>query len=60
MILVSLLGKKANMVFSPEYQDIIAATPHVKQKTSMAVKILLALLLLALLLIISSLFIGRA
>jgi len=32
----------------------------VKQKTSMAVKILLALLLLALLLIISSLFIGRA
>jgi thymidine kinase len=53
-------GKKATMVFSPEYKDIIAATPHVKHRTSIIVKVLLVLLLLALLLILSSLFIGRA
>lgn len=60
LILVNLLGKKATLVFSPEYKDIIAATPHVKNKTSIIVKVLLVLLLLALLLILSSLFIGRA
>jgi hypothetical protein len=60
VILVNLFGKKATMVFSPEYKDIIAATPHVKHRTSIIVKVLLVLLLLALLLILSSLFIGRA
>jgi len=47
-ILVNLLGTKANMVFSPYYQDVIAATPHVKMKTSMGVKVVLAILLLIL------------
>lgn len=48
VILVNLLGPKANLVFSPAYQDIIAATPHVKMKTSMAMKVVLVILLLIL------------
>lgn len=48
LILSNLLGEKPNMVFSPRYQEIIAATPHVKHKTSMAVKVILVILLLIL------------
>jgi hypothetical protein len=54
LILANLLGKKAAMVFSPEYKDIIAATPHVKYKTSIIVKVFLVLLLLALIGIIAA------
>ena len=44
-ILYLLLSKKGRMVFSPEYQEVIAATPHVKYKTSIIVWIFLALIL---------------
>lgn len=47
-ILVKVLGKQGRFVMTPEYQDIIAATPHVKNKTSRAVWILLAVLLVVL------------
>ncbi len=46
-----LLSKKGQMVFSPQYQQIIAATPHVKYRTSKVVWIvagLFALLVIAL------------
>jgi hypothetical protein len=59
LILVNLLGKKATMVFSPEYKDIIAATPHVKYKTSIIVKVFLVLLLLILIGIIAAVSLER-
>jgi xanthosine utilization system XapX-like protein len=59
VILVNLLGRKATMVFSPEYKAIIAATPHVKHRTSLFVKIVLVLLLLVLISIIAALSFGR-
>ena len=43
-ILYLLLSKKGRTVFTPEYQDVIAATPHVKYRTSIIVWIFLALL----------------
>jgi hypothetical protein len=33
-ILYLLLGAKGKMVFSPEYRDIIARTPHIRYRTS--------------------------
>jgi hypothetical protein len=42
------MGKEARFIMTPEYQRIIAATPHVKYKTSILVKVLLALLLILL------------
>jgi hypothetical protein len=47
-ILWLLLSKKGSMVFSPEYKQIILATPHVKYKTSIVVWILLGLIVLLL------------
>jgi hypothetical protein len=41
-----LLGRKGAMVFSAPYQEVIAATPHIKYKTSKWVWIALGLLLL--------------
>ncbi len=43
-ILYLFFSKKGKMVFSPEYKDIITATPHVKYKTSKWVWIVLAAL----------------
>jgi hypothetical protein len=43
-ILCLFLSKKGRTIFAPEYQDVIAATPHVKYKTSILVWIFLALL----------------
>ena len=43
-ILYLLLSKKGRTIFSPAYQDVIAATPHVKYRTSIVVWIFLALL----------------
>jgi hypothetical protein len=40
-----LLSKKATMIFSEEYQDVLQATPHIKYKTSIVVWIFLLLLL---------------
>lgn len=44
-ILYLLFSKKGAMVFSDEYQRVIAETPHVKYRTSIVVWVLLALLL---------------
>jgi len=43
-ILYLLLSKKGRTVFTSEYKDVIAATPHVKYRTSIIVWIFLALL----------------
>jgi len=45
-ILFLVLGKKGQMVFSDEYKEIIRETPHVKYKTSKAMKIILGLIVL--------------
>ncbi|MSQ54212.1 MAG: hypothetical protein EXR31_02480 [Betaproteobacteria bacterium] len=42
-VLWLLFAKKGRMLFSPEYQAVIASTPHVKYKTSIVVWIVLAL-----------------
>jgi hypothetical protein len=44
-ILYLFLSKKGRTIFAPEYQDIIAATPHVKYRMSIIVWIFLALLI---------------
>jgi hypothetical protein len=46
-ILNLLFSKKGGMVFSAPYKDIIAATPHVKYKTSIVVWIVLGIFVLA-------------
>jgi hypothetical protein len=43
-VLYLLLSKKGRSIFSPEYREVVAATPHVKYKTSILVWIFLALL----------------
>jgi hypothetical protein len=45
-ILYLLLSKKGRTIFAPEYQAVIAATPHVKYRTSIIVWIFLALVVL--------------
>jgi len=47
-ILYLLLSKKGAMVFSEPYQRVIAATPHIKYRTSIIVWIVLGLLVLVL------------
>lgn len=47
-MLVKLLGKQGRFILTEEYRQIIAATPHVKRKTSIVIKVLLALLLIIL------------
>ena len=42
-ILYLYLSKKGRTIFAPAYKDVIAATPHVKYRTSIVVWILLAL-----------------
>ena len=44
-ILYLFLSKKGRTIFSPEYRAVIAATPHVKYRTSIIVWIFLALVL---------------
>jgi hypothetical protein len=46
-----VFSEKGRMVCSPEYQRVIAATPHIKYRTHWLVKLLVAVLLLLLLLI---------
>jgi hypothetical protein len=59
-ILYLLFSRKGSTVFSEEYQGIIAATPHIKYKTSIVVWILVGLLLLLGLLAIIGLISARA
>lgn len=47
-ILVKMMGKQAAFVLTPEYQQIVANTPHVKRKTSVLVWVLLIVLLMVL------------
>jgi hypothetical protein len=42
-ILYLLLSPKGSVVFSPAYKEIIARTPHIKYRTSLILKIVLAL-----------------
>ncbi len=48
-ILYLLFSKKGNMVFSDEYQGVIAATPDIKSRTSPIVWLFLGLLVLMML-----------
>ena len=48
-ILYLLLSKKGQFVFSDEYQQVMAATPHIKYKTSIIVWIFLGLLVVLIL-----------
>ena len=50
-----LLSKKGTVIFSPQYKQIIAATPHIKYKTS---KIVIALLLILIALIAIALIVA--
>ena len=43
-VLYLFLSKKGRTIFAPEYQDVIAATPDVRYRTSIVVWIVLALL----------------
>lgn len=58
-ILVKVLGKQGQFVMTPEYQQIIAATPHVKRKTSIVALVLLALLLIILIGIIAAIALDK-
>jgi hypothetical protein len=51
-ILYLLLSEKGKVVFSPEYKAIIAATPHIRYRTSIIVWIFLILLIAVVLLVI--------
>ena len=46
-ILYLLLSAKGKMVFSAEYGDVIAATPHLKYKTSIIIWLLLGIVVAA-------------
>jgi hypothetical protein len=47
-ILYLLFSKKGRTIFSPEYKDVIAATPDIKYRTSILIWIFLAVVILAL------------
>ena len=47
-----MVSTKATMIFSPRYKEIVAATPHVKAKTSPIVWALLIILILLILVIV--------
>ncbi|MEN1679387.1 MAG: hypothetical protein AAGJ46_07320 [Planctomycetota bacterium] len=49
-------SKKGADVFSPAYAEVIAATPHIRYRTSIVVKVLLAILVIVLVLGFASLF----
>jgi hypothetical protein len=45
-ILYLLWSKKGRVIFTSDYQDVIAATPHIKYKTSLLVWIILGIVIL--------------
>jgi hypothetical protein len=57
-MLYLLVGPKASTVFSPEYKAIIARTPHIKYRTSLLVKIVLAIFVTIILLAIVGAIVG--
>lgn len=52
-ILYVLIARKGKMVFSARYKEIIAATPHVKYRTSKTVWVVLGVLIVILTIIIA-------
>lgn len=58
-ILAKMMSRQAQFVLTPEYQQIIAATPHVKRKTSIVMKVLLILLLILLIGIIAATYLSK-
>jgi uncharacterized membrane protein YphA (DoxX/SURF4 family) len=58
-ILYLLLSKKGRTIFTPGYQEVIAATPHVKYRTSIVVWIFLALIVGLILFAAFGAFFGR-
>ena len=58
-ILVTVAGKKGHFVMTPEYHRIIAATPHVKRKTSVVTWVLLTLFIIILIGIIAAVNLRR-
>lgn len=58
-ILVKVAGKQGKFVMTPEYQRIIAATSHVKRKSSIVAIVLLVLLVIILIGIIAAASMGR-
>lgn len=46
-ILYLMLAAKSKMIFSPEYQQIIAETPHIRYKSSILKTVLVVILLVA-------------
>jgi hypothetical protein len=48
-ILYLIYSEKGKVVLSPEYKDVIAATPHIKYKTSIIVKVAVVLLVVMIL-----------
>lgn len=56
--IATLAGKKGQLVMTPEYRRIIAATPHIKRKTSIFVWVLLVLLIVVLIGVIASAIYG--
>ena len=53
-ILVKITGQKGQFIFTPEYQRIVAATPHVKRKTPVVAWVLLILFVIILIGIIAA------
>ena len=58
-ILYLFLSKKGRTIFAPGYQDVIAATPHVKYRTSIVVWIFLAVLAVLVVLAVAAAYFGR-
>lgn len=54
-VLYLLLSQKGNMVFSSEYKEVVAQTPHMKHRTSAGV-LLFIVLLIALVLVVAFAF----
>jgi hypothetical protein len=59
-ILYLLLSAKGKRIFEPDYRDIVAATPHVKYRTSIVVWIVLGVLVIAMAWIAAVIFIPFA
>jgi hypothetical protein len=59
-ILNLLFSKKGAMVFSAPYKEVIAATPHIKYKTSIVVWIVLGIFVLAILIGVGFVVFGTA
>ncbi len=60
VIILTLMGQKGRRVMRPDYQQIIASTPDVRQRTSKWVWVLLVILLIVLAAVLGSLYFRQA